>query len=136
MYVYDRYVTGEKQSCIIYSRQHPFSMYSYVQACPSMKINDWVDCHIQAYRYFGGVTRLLIPDNLKVGIIPKQKYEDPILNKSYQEMAEAIMIQLLFPTRVRSLKIRQLLKARVGDCTVAIVGKLRKQGKILFVLRT
>ena len=53
-----------------------------------MKINDWVDCHIQAYRYFGGVTRLLIPDNLKVGIIQNKKYEDPILNKSYQEMAD------------------------------------------------
>ena len=53
-----------------------------------MKINDWVDCHIQAYRYSGGVTWLLIPDNLKVGIIQNKKYEDPILNKSYQEMAD------------------------------------------------
>ena len=52
-----------------------------------MKINDWVDCHIQAYRYFGGVTRILIPDNLKVGIIQNKKYEDPILD---------VMIKIVF----------------------------------------
>lgn len=65
-----------------------------------MKINYWVDCHIQAYRYFGGVTRLLIPDNLKVGIIQNKKYEDPILNKSYQEMADYYDTTII-PTRVR-----------------------------------
>ena len=65
-----------------------------------MKINDWVDCHIQAYRYSGGVTRLLIPDNLKVGIIQNKKYEDPILNKSYQEMADYYDTTIIL-TRVR-----------------------------------
>ena len=99
MYVYDRY-TGEAIPAYLFEATLPFSMYSYVQACPSMKINDWVDCHIQAYRYFGGVTRLLIPDNLKVGIIQNKKYEDPILNKSYQEMADYYDTTIIL-TRVR-----------------------------------
>ncbi|MBS6234252.1 MAG: transposase [Holdemanella biformis] len=91
-----------------------------------MKINDWVDCHIQAYRYFGGVTRLLIPDNLKVGIIQNKKYEDPILNKSYQEMADYYDTTII-PTRVRKPKDKAAVEGAVGDCTVAIVGKLRNR---------
>lgn len=125
MYVYDRY-TGEAIPAYLFEATLPFSMYSYVQACPSMKINDWVDCHIQAYRYFGGVTRLLIPDNLKVGIIQNKKYEDPILNKSYQEMADYYDTTII-PTRVRKPKDKAAVEGAVGDCTVAIVGKLRNR---------
>lgn len=40
MYVYDRY-TGEAIPAYLFEATLPFSMYSYVQACPSMKINDW-----------------------------------------------------------------------------------------------
>ena len=39
MYVYDRY-TGEAIPAYLFEATLPFSMYSYVQACPSMKIND------------------------------------------------------------------------------------------------
>ena len=99
-----------------------------------MKINDWVDCHIQAYRYFGGVTRLLIPDNLKVGIIQNKKYEDPILNKSYQEMADYYDTTII-PTRVRKPKDKAAVEGAVGDCTVAIVGKLRNRKFFSFRMR-
>lgn len=52
------------------------------------------------FEFNSSVTRLLIPDNLKVGIIQNKKYEDPILNKSYQEMADYYDTTII-PTRVR-----------------------------------
>ncbi len=125
MSVYDRY-TGECIPAYLFEATLPFSMYSYVQACPSMKINDWIDCHIHAYNFFGGVTRLLIPDNLKTGVISHKKYEDPILNKSYQEMADHYNTTVI-PTRVRKPKDKAAVEGAVGDCTVAIVGKLRNR---------
>lgn len=45
----------------------PFSMYCYAQACRTMKEEDWINAHIAMYEFFGGVTRILTPDNLKVG---------------------------------------------------------------------
>ena len=102
MCVFDRY-TGESIKAYLFEATLPFSMLCYVQACPTMKIADWIDCHINAYSYFEGVTRLLVPDNLKTGVISNKKYEDPVLNKSYQEMADHYDTTII-PARVRKPK--------------------------------
>lgn len=125
MSIYDRY-TGEIMSAYLFEATLPFSMYCYVQACPDMNIANWIDCHIHAYEYFGGVTRLLIPDNLKTGVISHKKYEDPILNKSYQEMAEHYNTTIM-PARVKKPKDKAAVEGAVGDCTVAIIGRLRNR---------
>ena len=108
MCVFDRY-TGESIKAYLFEATLPFSMLCYVQACPTMKIADWIDCHINAYSYFEGVTRLLVPDNLKTGVISNKKYEDPVLNKSYQEMADHYDTTII-PTRVRNREIKRLSK--------------------------
>lgn len=125
MCVFDRY-TGESIKAYLFEATLPFSMLCYVQACPTMKIADWIDCHINAYRYFEGVTRLLVPDNLKTGVISNKKYEDPVLNKSYQEMADHYDTTII-PTRVRKPRDKAAVEGAVGDCTIAIVGKLRNR---------
>lgn len=38
-----------------------------------MKTENWLLCHVHAYGYFGGVPRLLIPDNLKTGVTKTTK---------------------------------------------------------------
>ena len=40
-----------------------------------------------AYEYFGGVTRILVPDNLRTGVTANTRYETQ-LNESYRELAE------------------------------------------------
>lgn len=65
----------------------PCSMYGYAEAFPDMKSNHWITAHIHAYSHFGGVTRILVPDNLKTGVIKNTRTE-LILNRSYYEMAE------------------------------------------------
>ncbi|MCK9331455.1 MAG: IS21 family transposase [Bacilli bacterium] len=65
----------------------PCSLYSYAEAFPDMKSNHWIDAHAHAYSYFCGVTRILVPDNLKVGVIKNTRTE-LVLNRSYHEMAE------------------------------------------------
>ena len=52
-----------------------------------MKSNHWIEAHVHAYSFFGGVTRILVPDNLKTGVIKNTRTE-LILNRSYHEMAE------------------------------------------------
>lgn len=65
----------------------PCSLYGYAEAFPDMKSNHWILAHVHAYSFFGGVTRILIPDNLKTGVI-KNTRSELILNHSYREMAE------------------------------------------------
>ena len=40
------------------------SLYTYAEVCPNMQQESFINCHIHAFEYFRGVTRLLIPDNL------------------------------------------------------------------------
>ena len=51
----------------------PCSLYGYAEAFPDMKSNHWIEAHVHAYSFFGGVTRILVPDNLKTGVIKKYK---------------------------------------------------------------
>ncbi len=46
----------------------------------------WLRCHMHAFEYFGGVPRLLVPDNPRTGVSRACRY-DPDLNPTYQEMA-------------------------------------------------
>jgi len=64
-----------------------YSGYAYVEAFWTMKMDDWIMAHVHAYEYYGGVTRILTPDNLKVGITSNTRSE-VVINKTYQEMAE------------------------------------------------
>lgn len=67
----------------------PCSLYGYAEAFPDMKSNHWIEAHVHAYSFFGGVTRILVPDNLKTGVIKNTRTE-LILNRSYHEMARAL----------------------------------------------
>lgn len=125
MYIYDRY-TGERITAYLFEDTSPFSMYSCVRICSSMQIRNWFDCHIHAFEYFNSVTRLFVPDNLKKGVISNKKYEDPVTNKSYQEMTDHYDITII-PTRACKPKDKAAVEGAVGDCTVAIVGKLRNR---------
>ena len=81
-------VTGESDAAYLFVAVLPCSCYVYAEVCDDMKQENWLLCHIHAYRYFGGVTRILIPDNCKTATISNTRY-DTILNKSYREMARS-----------------------------------------------
>lgn len=40
-----------------------------------MDSENFISCHVHAYEYFGGVTRLLVPDNLRAGVTRNTRYE-------------------------------------------------------------
>jgi len=62
------------------------SNYTYAEATLSQQLEDWIGSHIRAFEFFGGVTQLIIPDNLKSGVSRACLY-DPDLNPTYQDLA-------------------------------------------------
>jgi len=42
----------------------PFSGLGFVRVTPDMKMENWIDCHVKMFEYFGGTARILTPDNL------------------------------------------------------------------------
>ena len=58
-------VTGEQSAAYLFVAVLPCSYYTYAEACDDMKTENWLNCHVHAFDFFGGVARLLIPDNCK-----------------------------------------------------------------------
>ena len=79
--------TGEIIPAYVFVATLPYSGYSYVEAFFSMNQDSWTTAHVNAYKYFGGVTRIIQCDNLKTGV-QKHGKDEVVLNKSYQELAE------------------------------------------------
>src|SRR5262249_27926462 len=46
----------------------------------------WLEAHVAAFTYFGGVPRRLVPDNLCAAIRKADRY-DPRVNRAYSELA-------------------------------------------------
>lgn len=62
------------------------SNYTYVEACVSQSITDWIKAHCHALEFFKGVPRCIVPDNLKAGVSKAHRY-DPDIQSTYQELA-------------------------------------------------
>ena len=45
----------------------------------------WLEGHVEAFRFFGGVPKRIVPDNLSAGILKADRY-DPRLNRAYGEL--------------------------------------------------
>ena len=88
-----------------------------------MKLENWLQCHVHAYSYFGGVTRILIPDNLKTGVTRNTRYET-VLNRSYQELAEHYDTAIV-PARVEHPKDKALAEGTVKYASTWILAALR-----------
>ena len=118
-------VTGEEYKAYLFVAALPCSSYLYVEACADMKQENWLMCHIHAYEYFGGVTRILVPDNLRTGVTANTRYETQ-LNESYRELAEYYGTAIV-PARVRKPQDKGLVERSVGFSTTWITAALRER---------
>lgn len=59
--------------------------YTFAICVPSQKTEDFLYAIARALEFYGGVPRILVPDNLKAAVIKADKYE-PALNKAMEDM--------------------------------------------------
>lgn len=117
--------TGEIIPAYVFVTALPYSGYSYVEAFLSQDQEAWITAHVNAYGFFGGVTRILVPDNLKTGII-KNTHTEIMLNKAYQEMAEYYCTAII-PARVSTPKDKATVEGTVGIVSTCILAAIRNQ---------
>ena len=103
----------------------PYSGYTYVHAFLSQDQAAWVAAHVGAFEFFGGVARILVPDNLKTGVTKHTRLET-VINKTYQELAEHYGAAVI-PARVRSPKDKASVEGSVGVISTWILAALRNE---------
>jgi len=118
-------ITGTEAKAYLFVATLPCSGYTYVEAFMDQKLDSWINAHINAWNFFGGVTRILVPDNLKTGV--QDTSRDTItLNRTYQEMAEHYATCVI-PTRIRKPKDKPGVERAVGITSTWIIAALRNQ---------
>jgi transposase len=120
--IHDR-ATGETAPASIFVAVLGASTYTFARATLGQGLAHWIDCHVRAFDFFQGTTKLLVPDNPRTGVTRACRYE-PDLNRTYLEMAQHYGIAVL-PARPR--KPRD--KAYVSYCTLSRLCK--SEGRLL-----
>jgi transposase len=117
--------TGEVRQAQVFVATMGASSYTYAEAQPSQEMPHWIGGHIRAFMFFGGVTQIVVPDNLAQGVKRACRYE-PDLNPTYLEMAQHYGVAVI-PARVR--RPRDKAKVEVGVQVVErwILARLRKR---------
>ena len=78
--------TGRKHRVQAFVMVLPASRHMFVRPVLLMDQRSWTEAHMEAFAYFGGVPRRLVPDNLRTGVERPDLY-DPRINRSYDELA-------------------------------------------------
>ena len=117
--------TGETRQAPVFVATFPASDYVYVEVQPSQELCHWINAHVRAFEFFGGLPKILRPDNLKTGIKSPNYYE-PDVNPTYQEMAEYYQVAVL-PTRVRKPRDKANAENGVQNVERWVLAPLRHQ---------
>lgn len=103
--------TGELEAVEVFVAILPSSQYTYVEACKSQKQEDFIRCCENALRFYGGVPKMIVSDNLKSAVTRSSKYEAQI-NRSFKDFARHYNCAVN-PTRTYSPQDKALVENAV-----------------------
>lgn len=103
--------TGEISKSQIFVAVLGASGYTFVHATASQKQEDFIKSHIQAFEFYEGVPKILVPDNLKSAVISNTK-KGIVLNESYAELSRHYNCAIN-PARVRKPQDKSLAEQGV-----------------------
>ena len=115
--------TGEVLEAQIFVSALGASGCVFAEATATQTLPDWIGSHCRAFAYYGGVPEILVPDNLKSGVLKAHRYE-PDLNPTYADMAGHYGTAVI-PTRVAAPRDKAKVEQAVQHVERQILAKLR-----------
>lgn len=105
---------GVLRKCWVFVMTLGFSRRMYCALVFDQRVETWLRLHVEAFEYFGGVPKVLVPDNLKAAVVRAAFGidDDPILHRSYRELARHFGFQI-DPTPPRSPEKKGKVEASV-----------------------
>ncbi|MFZ6681926.1 IS21 family transposase [Undibacterium sp. Tian12W] len=117
--------TGESESAELFVAVLGASNLTYCEAFPSQTIPHWIKANVNALKYFAGVPKIIVPDNLKSAVSKPDLYE-PKIQINYQQFAEHFRVAII-PARVRRPKDKPKVEGAVLLVQRWILLRLRYQ---------
>ena len=106
------YTTGEIHEAHFFVTTLGDSSFPFVEAFPDETQMHWNQGHIDAFEWYGGLPRILVPDNCKTAVVHTNLY-DPQLNHAYRDLARHYQVAII-PARVRKPKDKASVESGVG----------------------
>lgn len=116
-------LTGEIHEAQIFVGCLGASQFIFVEATATQQLPDWIQSHVHMWEFFGGVSHVVVPDNLKSGIKKAHRY-DPDINANYQHMSEHYGVAIV-PARIYRPKDKAKAENAVGIIERQILAPLR-----------
>jgi transposase len=126
--------TGEEIKVSVFVASLPASRYIFAEAQVGETQKNWNNGHMRAFEYFGGVVKIVIPDNLKTGVT-RPNYYEPGVTLAYhlclqprcrQELAEHYQVAIL-PARTRHPRDKGAIENAVQNVERWIIAPLRNR---------
>lgn len=124
------YENGEEKEGHLFIATLGGSSYTYAGVYPDEKLPNWTKGHTDAYKYFGGVPQITVPDNPKTAVSKTDLY-DPDLNPAYYEMA-AHYGTVIMPARPGHPRDKAKAENAVQFAERWIIGALRNMKFLSF----
>lgn len=115
--------TGEEIQTQVFVACLPYSGYTFIQAVPSQRTDDFLHALTCCLNHLGGAPKIIVPDNLKAAVIKADRYE-PDLNRLMEDFANHYGIAVL-PTRPARPKDKAAVENQVKIIYRRVYAKLR-----------
>ena len=122
--VYDLH-TNQVREAQIFVAVLGASNYTYAEATWTQSLPDWIASHGRAFAFFGGVPKLVVPDNLKAGV-KKPSFYEPEINPTYLDLVNHYGT-VVIPARVRRPKDKAKVETGVQIVERWILARLRNR---------
>lgn len=116
---------GEEIFVETYVAMLPYSGMTFITCVRSQGIEQFLAATVKAMEFFGGVPRILVPDNLKSAVKRSDRYE-PDLTEGMNDLANHYMC-VAHPARVRKPKDKALVEDAVNKAYRHIYAPLRNR---------
>lgn len=122
MQIIDR-STGEVKDVEVYVATLGYSQLTYMEATISQKKDDYINATQNALRFFGGVPKVLVPDNLKSAVTKASNYE-AIINEDFLDFASHYEVTVM-PARGYKPRDKALVEKAVSIVYKQVFAPLR-----------
>lgn len=117
-------VTGEVTRAVLFVAVLPFSGALFCRAYENMKSEAWLDGHVRAFSFYGGVPQIVVPDNPTTSTHQRHKGDaERVVNARYQQLADHYQTAIV-PARARKPRDKAAAENAVNVVNKRVIGYL------------
>lgn len=120
-------VSGEVSKAYFFVASLPYSGLVFCQVFRNMKQQAWNQAHVNALKFIGGVTQIIVPDNARTATHERSRADKEVLvTKAYRQLAQHYGTAIV-PARSNKPRDKAHVERMVQTVETRIIGYLSSQ---------